>query len=103
MLGLQSSHRIVVPSSTDAQKSRGASQLLGSEAGLRRNSVSDRVGASDRVSEGGAVAFPASAEQEFREAIRTYQEASGRMFPTWSEVLEVLQGLGYRKAQSQNP
>jgi hypothetical protein len=26
-----------------------------------------------------------------------YKRRSGRMFPTWSEVLEVLQGLGYEK------
>jgi len=37
------------------------------------------------------------AEQELRGAILAYQKSSGRMFPTWSEVLEVLQGLGYRK------
>ena len=27
-----------------------------------------------------------------------YKHSSGRMFPTWSEVLEVLRGLGYEKA-----
>jgi len=37
------------------------------------------------------------AEQELRDAIVSYQRSSGRMFPTWSEVLEVLQSLGYRK------
>jgi hypothetical protein len=37
------------------------------------------------------------AEQEFMFAIQAYKQASGRMFPTWSEVLEVLQGLGYEK------
>ena len=26
-----------------------------------------------------------------------YKQASGRMFPTWSEVLEVLKSLGYQK------
>ena len=36
-------------------------------------------------------------EQELCEAIRAYQDSSGRLFPTWSEVLEVLEGLGYRK------
>jgi hypothetical protein len=30
-------------------------------------------------------------------AIQAYKQASGRMFPTWSEVLEVLQSLGYTK------
>ncbi len=37
------------------------------------------------------------ATDEFLEAIRQYQKESGRMFPTWSEVLEVAQQLGYRK------
>lgn len=30
-------------------------------------------------------------------AMNEYKRSSGRMFPTWSEVLEVLQGLGYEK------
>ena len=38
-----------------------------------------------------------AAEMEFMQAIQTYKQRSGRMFPTWSEVLEVLQGLGYQK------
>jgi hypothetical protein len=41
------------------------------------------------------------AEREFMEAMHDYKHRSGRMFPTWSEVLEVLQALGYEKpAQS---
>ena len=32
-----------------------------------------------------------------REAIDAYKRSSGRMFPTWSEVLEVLRDLGYKK------
>ncbi len=37
------------------------------------------------------------AEMEFMMAMNEYKKKSGRMFPTWSEVLEVLQGLGYEK------
>jgi hypothetical protein len=37
------------------------------------------------------------AEMEFMGAMQLYKQASGRMFPTWSEVLEVLKGLGYEK------
>jgi len=37
------------------------------------------------------------AEREFMEAMQTYKQRSGRMFPTWSEVLEVLMNLGYEK------
>jgi hypothetical protein len=38
------------------------------------------------------------AEMEFMMAMNDYKRRSGRMFPTWSEVLEVLQSLGYEKA-----
>ena len=37
------------------------------------------------------------AEREFMQAMHAYKASSGRNFPTWSEVLEVLQGLGYEK------
>ena len=37
------------------------------------------------------------AELEFMKAIEEYKRRSGRMFPTWSEVLEVLAGLGYSR------
>ncbi len=37
------------------------------------------------------------AELEFMSAMQFYKHSSGRMFPTWSEVLEVLKSLGYRK------
>ena len=38
-----------------------------------------------------------AAEMEFMQAIQEYKSKSGRMFPTWSEVLEVLQALGYER------
>ncbi len=37
------------------------------------------------------------AEIEFMHALDQYKRASGRMFPTCSEVLEVLLALGYEK------
>lgn len=37
------------------------------------------------------------AELEFMRAMQDYKQRSGRMFPTWSEVLEVLRALGYEK------
>ncbi len=36
-------------------------------------------------------------EVEFMTAMDDYKRRSGRMFPTWSEVLEVIRDLGYRK------
>jgi hypothetical protein len=43
------------------------------------------------------------AEMEFMMAMTEYKRRSGRMFPTWSEVLEVLQGLGYEKVEASIP
>ena len=37
---------------------------------------------------------------EFIMAIETYKKVNKRLFPTWTEVLEVIQQLGYRKVQN---
>ncbi len=36
-------------------------------------------------------------EVEFMNAMNLYKRRSGRQFPTWSEVLEVIHSLGYRQ------
>ena len=36
-------------------------------------------------------------EREFLNAMEQYKRRSGRLFPTWSEILEVLRSLGYEK------
>lgn len=36
-------------------------------------------------------------EIEFMRAMDEYKRRAGRQFPTWSEVLEVIHALGYRK------
>jgi hypothetical protein len=38
-------------------------------------------------------------EMEFMKAMDQYKRANRRPFPTWSEVLEVLRALGYRKVE----
>jgi outer membrane protein TolC len=38
-----------------------------------------------------------NSEMEFMQAMQDYKASSGRLFPTWSEVLEVLKDLGYEK------
>jgi hypothetical protein len=43
------------------------------------------------------------AEMEFMMAMNEYKRRSGRMFPTWSEVLEVLRALGYEKIEGVVP
>lgn len=37
------------------------------------------------------------AEVEFMQAMEEYKQRSGQKFPTWSEILEVLEGLGYTR------
>ena len=44
-----------------------------------------------------APADRAAAVAEFAAAMDEYKRRSGRMFPTWSEVLEVLRSLGYER------
>jgi hypothetical protein len=38
-----------------------------------------------------------SEEIEFMRAMDEYKRRAGRQFPTWSEVLEVLKSLGYKR------
>jgi hypothetical protein len=42
-------------------------------------------------------------EIEFMNAMDEYKRANGRMFPTCSEVLEVIRNLGYEKLPAQPP
>ena len=39
-------------------------------------------------------------EVEFMRAMDDYKRRSGRPFPTWSEVLEVVRALGYNRPQA---
>ena len=66
------------------------------DAALRPRDAAPRPRAESRPSAPPAVT--AEAERELMEAVREYKARSGRQFPTWTEVLEVLEGLGYRKA-----
>ncbi len=42
-------------------------------------------------------------EIEFMHALDAYKRSSGRMFPTCSEILEVVRGLGYAKKEWDDP
>jgi hypothetical protein len=42
-------------------------------------------------------------EIAFMKAMDQYKRANRRPFPTWSEVLEVLRALGYRKTEAATP
>jgi len=65
------------------------------DAGLERRRGPGRRRSDDRRS---AEEGEMSAEQfEFVMAIETYKKVNKRMYPTWTEVLEVVRQLGYRK------
>ena len=36
---------------------------------------------------------------EFVMAIETYKKVNKRMYPTWTEILEIVRQLGYRKVE----
>jgi hypothetical protein len=39
---------------------------------------------------------------EFVMAIQTYKKVNKRMYPTWTEILEIINQLGYRKVLPRN-
>jgi len=41
-----------------------------------------------------------AAELEFLGAVQEYKRTSGRLFPTWSEVLDIARDLGYAKTEA---
>lgn len=64
----------------------------------RRAAKSGRTSARNAAGNSAIESNTSTAEDEFMEAMQAYKEWSGRMFPTWSEVLEVLKSLGYQKS-----
>ncbi len=79
----------------------------------RRKSVVDRRGSFDRRRGPGHRRTPErrDAEEgqmndeqfEFLMAIDEYKRANQRPFPTWTEVLEVIRAIGYRKVAESQP
>lgn len=67
------------------------------DSGLERRRGPGRRRSDDRkAAEEGEM----TAEQfEFVMAIETYKKVNKKMFPTWTEVLEVINQLGYRKVE----
>jgi hypothetical protein len=87
------------------QKTRAESGYTGPErrsAGDRRTGLERRRGPGVRRSDDRRLAEEGemTGEQfEFVMAIETYKKVNKRMFPTWTEVLEVMRQLGYRKVE----
>jgi hypothetical protein len=98
-------------------RARSAAIAIGQRAGFLGRSDGDRRRGDFRTGARGACAGPArhptgrreyvdpaaceedfaAAVEEFQQAMEQYKRWSGRLFPTWCEVLEVLERLGYRK------
>jgi hypothetical protein len=73
---------------------RRASDRRGATGLERRRGPGRRLPDQRRCAEEGEL----SAEQfEFVMAIEAYKKVNKRLYPTWTEVLEVIQQLGYRK------
>lgn len=86
------------------QKTREQSGYTGPERRVadRRTGLERRRGAGIRRPEDRKAAEEGemTVEQfEFVMAIETYKKVNKKMFPTWTEVLEVIQQLGYRKVE----
>lgn len=90
------------------QKSREESGYTGPErrSGIdRRTGLERRRGAGIRRDEErrSAEEGEMTIEQfEFVMAIETYKKVNKKLFPTWTEVLEVIQSLGYRKVEARS-
>lgn len=94
--------RRVIPA--DESDFDGPERRSGSErrvqSGLeRRRGPGRRLSDERKAAEEGEM----TAEQfEFVMAIETYKKVNKKMFPTWTEVLEVITQLGYRKVGSRS-
>ncbi len=92
-MGLDRRQKTRDESGYDGPERRVASRRCGLE---RRRGAGIRREEERRSAEEGEM----TAEQfEFIRAVETYKRVNGKMFPTWTEVLEVIQQLGYRKAE----
>jgi hypothetical protein len=85
-------NRRIVP-----ERRRGDATLLGEE---RRKSPRRKVERRRMIDPTTCERDYSVDEIEFMRAMDDYKRKSGRMFPTWSEVLEVVRSLGYQKADS---
>lgn len=87
------------------QKSREESGYTGPDrrSGDRRTGLERRRGAGIRREEDRRAAEEGEMtpdQFEFVMAIETYKKVNKKLFPTWTEVLEVIQQLGYEKTKA---
>jgi len=81
------------------ERRKGPRRVAGDTGLERRRGPGRRRSDDRRCAEEGEM----TAEQfEFVMAIETYKKVNKRLYPTWTEVLEVVRQLGYRKIKHRN-
>ncbi|MGD1277853.1 MAG: hypothetical protein ABR964_11610 [Tepidisphaeraceae bacterium] len=94
--GLDQRRLATQPAGYTGPERRAADRRTGLE---RRRGPGRRRSDDRRCAEEGEM----TAEQfEFVMAIETYKKVNKRLYPTWTEVLEVVKQLGYRKVLARN-
>jgi hypothetical protein len=92
--GLERRNLTGVQSTYNGPERRAAARRTDDTGLERRRGPGRRLSDDRRSAEEGEM----TPEQfEFVMAIETYKKVNKRMYPTWTEVLEVVQQLGYRK------
>ncbi len=81
----------------DRRRSQSQNSPMGQE---RRHEVRRKIERRRMVDPTTCERDYSTGEIEFMNAIDVYKRRSGRPFPTWSEVLEVVCSLGYRKVEA---
>ena len=80
-------------------------------AGERRDVVDRRIGLDRRRGPGRRLSETRRAAEEgeltpeqwdFLQAMNDYKQVSNRPFPSWSEVLDVIRAIGYRKVAEES-
>src|SRR4029450_7641966 len=91
-----------VPPGTDAAANDRRKRNLPAAVDRRRQNAAEKR----RTSERRRLIDPTTCERDYNEdetafmrAMERYKRENRRPFPTWSEVLEVLVSLGYRKVE----
>jgi hypothetical protein len=92
--GLERRHRTAEESGYQGAERRNGPERRASTGLERRRGPGRRRSDDRRVAEEGEM----SEEQfEFVMAVEAYKKVNKRLYPTWTEILEVLNQLGYRK------
>lgn len=83
------------PPETDERRASDRRDVVDRRTGLdRRRGPGRRRTEERRSAEEGEMT---EAQFEFLQAINEYKRVNHRPFPTWTEVLDVMKALGYRK------